>query len=271
MAIVSRGGGAEQQNETAGQGEPIDFDPNDDTIVKVHYDVGAWTFDQQAELAEAMADALVPHAWDATELVVPEFAEDQVDAIFERLEKELGPFPIGLEPDANSTEFGLDEWSDADRKVLTEALVESEVPHRWEGSTVIVAQDAEDAVDDLLDAIEGGELMTADASGANEPPDGALSIIFLAADKLAKDPLDAKSRRTLIDLAELINKKHPPYALAPRTWAGAVAGVDRLIERFVADAEGSRVIGSKSKDDDVESSDVIGLAQELRALLRPYV
>ena len=170
MAIVSRGGGAEQQNETAGIGDQIDFDPFDDAIIKVHYDVDAWTFDQQAELSEAMAEAFIPHAWDDTELVVPESHEAKVDAIFERLEQELGPFPITLEDDAASTEFNLDEWTDADRKVLTEALVESEVPHRWEGLTVVVAADAEDSVDDLLDAIEGGELMNADESGANEPP-----------------------------------------------------------------------------------------------------
>lgn len=264
---MSRGGGAEQQNETAGIGEMVDFDPNDPAIVKVHYNVDVWTFDQQAELSEAMAEALVPHAWDGSELVVPETHEDKVDAIFERLEEELGPFPIVLEDDAESTEFNLDEWTDADRTVLSEALVESEVPHRWEGHAVVVAVEAEDAVDDLLDAIEGGELMNADQSGDNEPPEGTLSTIFLAADKLAKDPLDAKSRTQLIELAELIDKKHPPYALAQRTWAGAVAGVDRIVERVVADAEGSKV----GTGDDADGSDIIGLAQELRSLLRPYV
>jgi hypothetical protein len=261
VAFVSKGGGAEQQNETAGIGDPIDFDPLDDKIVKVHYDVDAWTFDQQAELSEAMAEAFIPHGWDGTELVVPESHEAKVDAIFERLEQELGPFPIVLEEDAASTEFNLDEWTDADRKVLTESLVDSEVPHRWEGLTVVVAADAEDSVDDLLDAIEGGELMNADESGANEPPEGALSTIFLAADKLAKDPVDAKSRKQLIEMHDLVDKKYPPYALAPRTWSGAVAGVERLVTRFMADAQGHG-------DSD---SDVIELAQELRSLLRPYV
>jgi hypothetical protein len=267
VAFVSRGGGAEQQNETAGIGETVEFDPNDPDIVKVHYNVDVWTLDQRAELAEAMAQALVPHAWDDSELIVPEVHEDSVDAIFERLEEEIGPFPIVLETDAESTEFNLDEWTDADRTVLSEALVESEVPHRWEGHAVVVAVEAEDAVDDLLDAIEGGELMNADQSGDNEPPEGSLSTIFLAADKLAKDPLDAKSRKQLIELSQLIDKRHPPYALAQRTWAGAVAGVDRIVERVMADAEGAKA----GKDEEADGSDIIGLAQELRSLLRPYV
>ena len=49
------------------------------------------------------------HAWDGSELLVPETHEDRVDAIFERLEEEIGPFPIVLETDAESTEFNLDE------------------------------------------------------------------------------------------------------------------------------------------------------------------
>lgn len=264
---MSRGGGAEQQNETANSGVPIDFDPYDDTVVKVHYDLSAWTFEQQAELSEAMAEAVVPHAWVATELVVPEVVEEQMDELFERLEQVFGPFPIGLDEDEPSTEFGLDEWSDADRAVLTDALVASEVPHRWEGTTVIVAADAEDAVDDLLDAIESGELLSADDSGEHEPPDGALGTIFLAADKLAKDPLDAKARGTLIELHDAIDARHPPYAFAPRTWASAVEGVEAMVQRFVADASGA----VSKDDDDVVASDVIGLAQELRSLLRPYV
>ncbi len=266
---MSRGGGAEQQNETADRGQPIEFDPNDDTIVKVHYDLSAWTFEQQAELSEAMAEATVPHAWVGAELVVPEVVEERMDELFEQLEQLFGPFPIGLDEDQPSTEFGLDEWTDADRSVLTDALVASEVPHRWEGTTVVVAADAEDAVDDLLDAIESGELLSAGDSGDHEPPDGALSTIFLAADKLAKDPLDAKSRRKLVELHDVIDKRHPPYAFAPRTWASAVDGVDRIVERFVADAAGTA--GASKDDDDVAASDVIGLAQELRSLLRPYV
>lgn len=248
-------------------GEMVDFDPNDDAVTKVHYDVAAWTFEQQAELSEAMAEASIPHAWVGAEVVVPEYIEERMDALFDRLDELLGPFPIGLADDEPSTEFGLDEWSDGDRKVLTEALVESEVPHRWEGTTVVVAADAEDAVDDLLDAIESGELLSADDGGDHEPPDGALSTIFLAADKLAKDPLDAKSRTKLIELHDVIDRKHPPYAFAPRTWANTVDGVDRIVHRFVADGSGTR----HAEDDDVVASDVIGLAQELRSLLRPYV
>ncbi len=262
MAFVNRQGGQEKQNETAGEGQVVDFDPDDPTVVKVHYDLSSWTFDQRAEVSEALADADIPHAWDAEELVVPEIVEDRADALFERLEEQLGPFPVVLDDDAESTEFGLDEWTDADRDVLTGALIESEIPFRWEGTTVVVAHDAEDMVDDLLDAIEAGELLGADENSP-QPPDGALSTIFLAADKLRRDPSDAASRRTLIDLRPELDAAHPPYAFAPRTWSQAVSDLDALVEAIDAEAA--------SSGGDAEMSEVEALAVRLRDLLRPFV
>ncbi len=266
MAFVNKQGGEERQNELAGAGEMVDFDPNDPTVVKVHYDLGAWTFDQRAELSEALADSEIPHAWDGDELVVPELVEGAVDALFERLESQFGPFPVTLEQDEASTEFGLDEWSVADRAVLTESLVQSEVPHRWEGTTLVVAADAEDSVDELLDAIEAGELLDAAASADNEPPDGVLGTIYLAASTLTKDPFDARARTELIDLAPHLDPKHPPYAFAQRTWAETVDGVDTIVEQIVLEAGGA----SHDEDSD-EASGVVRFADELRTLLRPFV
>ena len=252
----------DQAQDVAGAGQLIDFDPFDPDVVKVHYDLSAWGFDARAELSERLADGDLAHGWDGDELIVPEELESQVDVLCEEIEEELGPFAIVLEADEESTEFGLDEWTDADRKVLTEALVASEVPHRWEGTTVIVAADAEDAVDDLLDAIEAGELLAAGDDGV-EPPDNVLSTLFLAADRLAKDPTDLSSRRTLIDLQGELDRRHPPYAFNPRVWVQALDGQQAIIDRIHAEATGP--------EDDGEASDVIGLAQELRSLLRPYV
>ena len=264
MAFVNKQTGHEAQQDRAASGQPIDFDPNDPEVVKVHYDVSAWNFDQRAELSEALAEAELPHAWEGEEVVVPELVEAEVDALFDELDKILGPFPIALEDGAESTEFGLDEWSDADRAALTDALIASEVPHRWDGTTVLVASDAEHAVDDLLDAIEAGELLGDGGDEVVAAPEGALSTIFLAADRLAKDPMDAGARTNLLELAPLVDAKTPPYGMAHRPWAGAVRGVDVLVELIDRDA----TTGSPG---DTAESDIIGAAQELRSLLRPYV
>lgn len=264
MAFVNKQSGDEASDELAGSGQPIDFDPTNPDVVKVHYDVSAWDFDQRAELSEALADAELPHAWDGDEVVVPEEVEARVDALFEELEKVLGPFPIELDDDAASTEFGLDEWSNEDRNVLTEALIASEVPHRWNGTTVLVAADAEHAVDDLLDAIEAGELLTSGDDDESGPPEGVLNDLFLCADRLAKDPLDVKARREAIELREQVDARRPPYGMAQRPWATAVGGLGSIVELVMAEAaDGGR--------GDKDESEVIGAAQELRSVLRPYV
>ncbi|MEL6890773.1 MAG: hypothetical protein AAFP84_04200 [Actinomycetota bacterium] len=266
MAFVNKQGGAEKHESRADAGDPMDFDPMDEAIVKVHYDLSMWNFDQHAELAEALAASSIPHAWDGTELVVPESVEEAADAVFERLEEELGPFPIALEEDAARVEFGLDEWTEADRRTLTDAMVEAEIPHRWEGTTVLVAADAEEAVDDLLDAIEAGELMSADDTASAYARDGVLGELFIAANKLGKDSYDAKSRRALIDLAEDVDADTPPYAFAPATWRQVVSKLDAVVAAVGADAAGESV----DADDDGEGPVAVN-SKQLAALLRQYV
>jgi hypothetical protein len=235
----------------------LDWNPNDPETVKVHYDVSAWSLDQRAELTEALADAEIAHVWEGDEVVVPEQLESDVDELFARLEKLLGPFAIALAADEPSVQYELDEWPPADRQALTQALVEGEVPHRWEGMTVVVAADAEQTVDELLDAIEQGTLVLAGAEGAGGAPEEALSMLFTSADRLARDPDDGTGSDDLRALVPALDPLQPPYGVSVNTWAKIVAAAGAL--------------GELVDDDEPSSSDVIGQAQELRSLVRQYV
>jgi hypothetical protein len=245
-------------------GEPIDpektraiddFNPNDPDIVKVHYDLSGWTLDQRAELSQALAETGLAHSWDGDELVVPESLEAVTDELFDRLETELGPFAVVLGDDEDSTEFGLDEWPERDREILAQSVIEMEIPHRWSGTTIFVARDAESEIDDLLDAVESGELLS--LGEGEEPPEGALSKLYLLADRLARDPLDDGAGGELAALHGALDVKAVPYGVTQRTWRTALGAVDALVDR---------IHGA-----DPDPSDVIGAAQELRAALRPYV
>lgn len=231
-----------------------DWDPNDPDAVKVHYDVSTWNLEQRAELSAQLADDDIPHVWAGDELVVPEELEDRTDTLFAQLEDELGPFPIALQNDDPAVEYGLDEWPDDDRDTLTAALVESGVAHRWEGATIFVAAAAEPAVDELLDGIEAGTVV---AGSAAAPPEDVLPRLFAAADRLAKDAEDRIGREDVALLAAACDPDHPPYGLAKNAWRGVVEASGRLAEATDA-AEPS-------------PSDVIGAAQHLRSLVRPYV
>ncbi|HEU4842082.1 MAG TPA: hypothetical protein VFT09_11585 [Ilumatobacteraceae bacterium] len=234
----------------------LEWNPNDPDTVKVHYDVSGWSVDQRAELAEALAEADLAHVWEGTEVVVPEELEADTDELFDRLEGLLGPFAIGLADDDAGVEFGLDEWPPADRQTLAQALVEGEVPHRWDGATLVAATDAEQTVDELLDAIEQGTLVLASAA-ASGAPEGALDVLFSASDRLARDADDRAGRDDLRAMVERIDPVNPPYGVAVATWAKAVDAARQLAD--LVDDEAS------------SSSDVIGAAQALRTLVRQYV
>jgi hypothetical protein len=234
----------------------LDWNPNDPDTVKVHYDVSTWTTDQRAELTEALAEGEIAHVWEGDEVVVPEELEGEVDELFSRLEELLGPFPVPLVEDDKGVEYELDEWPPADRQALTQALIESEIPHRWEGAKVVVATDAEEAVDELLDAIEQGTLVLTGTTGEG-PPENTLSTLFTSADRLARNPEDGTGSDDLRALLPQLDPAQPPYGVSVNTWARIVDAAGALVELV--------------DEPELPSSDVIGTAQELRSLVRQYV
>ena len=118
-----------------------EWNPNDPDATRVLYDLGRWSFDQQAELAAELAEAEIPHTWDGAELVVPESHEAVADALIARVEEALGvvydddaladgdpsddlpmPQPIDIADGVAATEYDLVEWPEADRQAITRAL-----------------------------------------------------------------------------------------------------------------------------------------------------
>ena len=256
--VQSRGDDDEEASTDAAAGAPPtrgdDVEWTDPDLVKVHYDLSGWTFEQRAELSETLAEGDVPHQWDGDELVVPEAIEAEVDALFVVLEAELGPFPVHLPIDEAGTEFGLDEWPSGDLEMLQSALIEAEIPHRWEGRTLLVATDAEATVDDLLDAIEAGEVVSLDEE--SDAPDGALHDLYEVGDRLARDATNSSAREALLALAPDLHANRPPYGIAVHAWGVIVAQAHALVAVFEAGGE----------TEEIETT-----AAELRSVARPYV
>ena len=259
MAILSKSGGEDEEDRVdaaAGTPDPfsIDFDPNDPDQTKVHYNLTGWSFDQRAELSETLAERGVPHVWEEEELVVPEEIEAAVDALFDELEAEIGPFPVPLLEGDASTEFGLDEWPARDIETLRDSIIEAEIPHLWQGRTLLVAQDAEDVVDDLLDAIEAGDVALIDEDA--EAPDGALHDLYVAADRLARDATHGAGRSTILELVPQLSPTVPPFGMAAGAWGVIVGHAQALNERF---------------EEGADTELVQAQADELRSVCRPYV
>lgn len=257
MPFVNRSGDdadAEMSQAVAGGPPDLEFDVSDPDRPKVHYDLAGWNFDQRGELAETLAERGIPHAWDGDEVVVPEEVEQIVDEVFDALEAEIGPFPVPLAVDAATTEFGLDEWPDRDIASLQQSLIDAEIPHTWEGRTLVVAEDAEHVVDDLLDAIEAGEVASLDEEA--EAPDGALHDLHRHSDRLVRDLANSGSRLALLELVPQLSPEVPPFGLPVGSWRTIVDRARDVVTAF---------------EDAAEADVVAAAADELRAVCRPWV
>jgi hypothetical protein len=255
-----------------------EWNPNDPDATRVHYDLANWSFEQMAELAAALADAEIPHAWDGNELIVPESAEEATDDIVAEVEMRLGMAsddggdierqPVPLADDAASTEYDLAEWEQSERDLITAHLVARGLPFRWEEDVLLVSTDDEQLVDSILDDVENDEGVDL-PSDDGEGPQGAdgdedrlpfetLTTFFLAGDRLQRNPLDADGLEQLLSATDVADPDRPPYGVDKRLWQRMCELADDLAAALV-DGEEPDVVETQA------------VAAELHDLLRPYV
>jgi hypothetical protein len=239
----------------------------DDDDVQVRYDLSAWTFDQQAELASVLAEAELPHGWDGNELVVPEEVEPEVDALIADVEQRLGieteepvaaPEAIALADDAPSVEYDLGDWNDHEHELITTALVVDGVPFRWSDSTLFVAADREAHVDGLLDMVENGLLQFEPDERRERLPFETLSTFFLAADRLKRKPRDADGLAELVKAFEVADPTFPPYGVDGRLWVRTCELAEELV-------------GALVDHEEPDEAAVTEVASDLHDLLRPFI
>ncbi len=255
------------------------WNPADPDATRVVYDLSAWTFDQQAELAAELADAEVPHAWDGSELMVPEEFEGLADATIGAVEDRLGVVyaddeaddtsavaaePIPLTDGEATTEYELDEWPAEDRERASRALVRGSLPFRWEADVLVVHTADEEVVEALLDMVESGQIdddqLDGSAAGGEDDqlPFETLTVFFLAGERLRRDPLNADGLEQLLEAVDAAESERPPFGVDPRLWQRACTLAD--------DLAGALVDG-----DEPDEAAAMDLAEELHDLLRPYV
>ena len=255
-----------------------DWNPLDPDAESVHYDLGSWTVDQRAAVAEVFAEAEVPHAWVGDEVVVPAELEEVADVLLDRLEQEFGvdgsayanrgsSATIDEASDDEITEYELDEWADNERSRLSELLVASGIPFKWEGALLVTLTDFEDTVDELLDAVEAGDVTIVDSPGSgratmsaarSEVSGETLTQMFLAAERLQRDPLDADGLAILVRVLDDVEDGGTPFGVPVPAWRQALELADQL-----ADA-----LAGGDIPDEISAMEV---AQRLFVTLRPHV
>jgi hypothetical protein len=235
--------------------EPI-LDPRDaPEDERVVYDFAAWPPDAQADAAAALADAGVPHYWEGVDLVVHQSAESLADTILDRVEAEHGLGAGG----GGEVEYDLEGWSDTQRSALAAALDEAGVDARFEGDLLVVDASHETVVDSVFDAFGSAPDTVAVDPDAQQRSYEHANALFLAAERLRRQPDDDQATAGVLRALEEIDTGAVPYGFEVGTWQRLVAMADDLADALVPD-EGE-------PDDDV----IVERADALHRLLRPLI
>ena len=222
-----------------GGGERLDDAPGSDSGDSdewLAYELHAWALESRVMLQQLLTVDQVVHSWQGTTLLVHESLEEQVDSLVEEVEeaeraKEAISRPIG--PDDDLTAFEIGEWSSEMRDQLVERLVQAGVPHILEESTGEAADgDADEGpgwdlwvretdeervdlvIDDLMASVEEASFEELDGLEVN----GLLSDLFVACDRLRRNPRDPDGIRGAMAGAGRIARVRTPFGFSAPNW-----------------------------------------------------
>jgi hypothetical protein len=254
---------------------------DDDGPAMAEVDLTGWGSEARQQLDERFHLLEAPHAWtDDGRLFVPEDGVLWIQRVMEQVQDERA---VPLDPDQEQIGYDLAGWDAVNLGLLRGRLDDERIPFAIEGDELVVLEVDEDRVDAVVDAILEPDAGPDAAPDAAPDPDGGpepvgagdddlepgpgdearselLGDLFLAADRLARDPEDPEGEAALRSGADEVAAHAPPY------------GVDRTWWRDLADRLGAttRVLDS-TMSPDLRDNAVRQSATELRDVLRPLV
>ncbi|MXZ98725.1 MAG: hypothetical protein F4Z23_06770 [Acidimicrobiaceae bacterium] len=243
-----------------------DQDPGDGEVGEwLAYELHEWSLESRVMLQQLLTVDKVVHSWQGTTLMVHESLEEKVDSLVDEVDetekaKEATSRPIG--PEDSLTAFELAEWSDALRAELVERLVQARVPHLLDTEGDVPESDAAEGgadqetepgevcdllvreadedrvelvIDDLLAREEEAQFEELDGLEVNE----LLSSLFVACDRLRKDPGDLDGVRGVTTNARRIARVRTPFGFSAPNWRDLRNSVGELLD-LVASEDADR-------------------------------
>ena len=214
------------------------------------YELHEWSLESRVMLQQLLTVDKVVHSWQGTTLMVHESLEEQVDRLVDEVEeteeaKEATSRPIG--PEDSLTAFELAEWPEALRAELVERLVQARVPYvlDFEGDAVegdldqdresggvcdLLVREADEErvdllIDDLLAREEEAQFSELDGLEVNE----LLSQLFVACDRLRRDPGDPDGVHGVMTHARRIARVRTPFGFSAANWRTLRNSVGELL------------------------------------------
>ena len=224
----------------------------------------SWTMEGRRLLDGMLSSADIPRSWQGATLIAPAMVRDRVQDMVDTVG--AGDARVGVDgaslaavdADADDTVgYEVSDWSGEALDRLSVLLDERSIPHGWDDDGDLVVASAHEEVVDALFAELSDGASSDDEGGDGEDALAVLSQLFLAADRLARNALDAAAARSIHDAVDQLGGLRLPFGFAPAVWAS-------ILERAGA-------LSDQIDDDEVDDDQLEVDAGALRDALRDYI
>lgn len=241
---------------TTGEGGPTDDASDFD-----EWDLAGWTMESRRLLDGMLVNTQIPRSWQGSTLFTARDSRSQVDDLV----AQVGVSEAGV-GEGDTVGYEVSDWTDDALDRLVALLQRDRVPYRWDpDGDLEVGVEHEEVVDAIFGELSGESPPANDGDDEGDEDDEeagmeghqTLSEIFLAADRLARNPADASAPASLIEAHGRMADLALPFGFSPQMWSA------------VADQAGA--LADKLADTGTPSDDVAAAAARVRDLLRDYV
>ena len=227
---------------------------------QIAYELEGWGNQLRVTLSGMLDLNGIAHVWEVGALVVAAPHEAAVDELIAAVE---GGEAEELDEDVEQIAFELEGVTPDELAALDAELIAAHIPHAWqESGDLLVPEASEDAVAAIIDAILNPEEVDETDGLATH---AALSDLYVALDKLLKDPLDAKLVNRYETAADALDGVGIPYGLSGQEWSSLLDAIAELRGVIDGSAELDPTSDEADADDEGEAIDDVDGADDADA------
>ena len=216
---------------------------------QVGYELDGWGNELKVTLEGMLAKAGIRRVWESGALVVSAADEEVVDALIATVE--------GSEADVDEAEprvaFEIEDLGPDDQEEIEARLLAAGIAHAWDDEgALVVAETDEEEVTAVVEAVldDDDEEAGGDGLAATE----TLSDLYVAVDRLVKDPSDQKLATAYRAVVPRVEALGVPYGFGAADWRDlqvSSRALADLVAGWSSDPEPEvEVQGSDDADDD---------------------
>lgn len=189
---------------------------------QVAYELYEWSFEARRMLEGMVTAEKIAHGWQGAVLIVREADEDRVDALVEQAEQFDGP---AIAEDAEKIGYSMEDWSAENQQSLVETLGLNGIAHEFDADgELVIAEADEEQVDTIIENLSEKLAIEDELGDANEVMEGLelndlLGEVRGLANKLRKNPGDAKTTVNIVNQADLLSDIRTPFGFDSGRWS----------------------------------------------------